>query len=73
MKSVLQSQKAGVELAISGAPNAELPVMLLTIKLSKRFQLVNLGIAVFDFGVQRRAKFIHLTLILCGENLPLPG
>jgi hypothetical protein len=73
MKSVLQSQKAGVELAIPGTPNAKLLVVLLTVKLSKRFQLVDLGIAVFDFGVQRHAKLIHLTLILRGENLLLPG
>jgi hypothetical protein len=50
-----------VELAIPGAPNAELLVMLLTIKLSKRFQLVDLGIVVFDFGVQRRAKLIVIS------------
>jgi hypothetical protein len=62
-----------VELAILGTPSTELLVVLLTVKFSKRFQLVNLGIAVFDFRVQRRAKLIHLTHILHGENFPLPG
>jgi hypothetical protein len=73
MKSVLQSQEAGVELAIPGAPKTELLVVLLAVKLLKRFQLINLGITAFDFGVQRRAKLIHLTLILRGEDLPLLG
>jgi hypothetical protein len=73
MKRVLQSQKAGLELAISGMPNPELLVMLLTVKLSERFQLIDLGIAVLESDVQRRAKLIHLSVIFCGENLPLPG
>jgi hypothetical protein len=37
MKSVLQSQQAGLEFAVSGAPNAGFLVMLLTVKLSKNF------------------------------------
>jgi hypothetical protein len=37
MKSVLQSQEAGVELAIPGMPKAEFLVVLLAVKLSKRF------------------------------------
>jgi hypothetical protein len=50
MKSVLQSQQAGLEFAILGAPNAELLVMLLTVKLSENFQLVDLGITALDFA-----------------------
>jgi hypothetical protein len=35
MKSVLQSQQAGLEFAVSGAPNAEFLVMLLTVKFRR--------------------------------------
>jgi hypothetical protein len=51
MKSVLQSQESGVELAIPGAPKAKFLVVLLTVKLSKRFQLVDPGITALNFGV----------------------
>jgi hypothetical protein len=73
VKSVLKSQEAGVELAIPSAPNAEIVVMLLALKLSKGFQLVDLSIAAFDFVFQRRAKFIHLAVILRGEDALLFG
>jgi hypothetical protein len=73
MKSVLQSQKAGLEFAISGAPNAELLAMLLTVKLSEGFQLIDLGIMALDFAFQRRAKLIHLAVILHGEDVSLSG
>jgi hypothetical protein len=73
MKSVLQSQKAGLEFAISGAPNAELLVMLLTVKLSEGFQLVDLGITALDFAFQRRAKLVHLAVILRREDVSLSG
>jgi hypothetical protein len=73
MKSVLQSQEVGVELAILGTPKAEFLVMLLAIKLSKRFQFIDLGIVALNFGVQRRAKLIHLAPIFCGEDFSLHG
>jgi hypothetical protein len=73
MKSVLQSQEARVELAISGTPKAEFLVVLLVVKLSKRFQFVDLGIAALKFSVQRRAKLIHLAPIFCGEDFSLLG
>jgi hypothetical protein len=52
MKSVLQPQEACVEFAIPRAPKAEFVFVLLVIKPSKSFQLVDLGIAAFDFGAQ---------------------
>jgi hypothetical protein len=73
MKSVLQSQEARVELAILSAPKAEFVVMLLAVKFSKRFQLVDLSIAAIDFGFQRHAKLVYLALIFCGKDLPLLG
>jgi hypothetical protein len=47
--------------------------VLLTIKFSKRFQLIDIGIAALDLGVQRRAELIHLALIFRGEDFSLPG
>jgi hypothetical protein len=73
VKSVLKSQEAGVELAIPSAPNAEIVVMLLALKLPKGFQLVDLSIAAFDFVFQRRAKLVHLAVILRGEDASLFG
>jgi hypothetical protein len=73
MKSILQSQKARVELTIPSAPKAEFTVMLLVVKFSKRFQLADLSIAALDFGFQRHAKLIYLALIFRGEDFPLPG
>jgi hypothetical protein len=52
MKSILQPQEASVELAIPSAPKAEFAVVLLAIKPSKNFQLIDLGIAALDFGAQ---------------------
>jgi hypothetical protein len=37
MKSMLQSQQARLEFAVAGAPNADLLVMPLTVKLSESF------------------------------------
>jgi hypothetical protein len=37
MKGVLQSQQAGLEFVVPGAPNADFLVMPLTVKLSKSF------------------------------------
>jgi hypothetical protein len=39
-----------VELAIPSTPKAEFAVVLLAIKPSKSFQLVDLGIVALDFG-----------------------
>jgi hypothetical protein len=52
MKSVLQSQQARLEFAVSGTPNAEFLVMLLTIKLSENFQLIDLDVAALDSAFQ---------------------
>jgi hypothetical protein len=73
VKSVLKSQEAGVELAIPSVPNVEIVVMLLAVKLPKGFQLVDLGIVALDFAFQRRAKLVHLTVILRGEDVSLSG
>jgi hypothetical protein len=73
MKGVLQSQEARVELAIPGAPKAKFLVVLLAVKLSKRLQLVDLSIAALNFGIQRRAKLIHLAPIFRGEDFSLLG
>jgi hypothetical protein len=73
MKSILQSQKARVELAIPSAPKAEFVVMLLAVKVSKRFQLADLSIAALDFGFQRHAKLVYLALILRREDFPFLG
>jgi hypothetical protein len=54
-------------------PKAELIVMLLAVKFSKRFQLADLSIATLDFGFQRHAKLVHLAVILCREDLLLLG
>jgi hypothetical protein len=68
MKSVLQSQQAGLEFAVSGVPNAEFLVMLLTVKLSESFQLVDLDVAALDSALQRRAKLVHLAIVLHRED-----
>jgi hypothetical protein len=41
-----------VKFAIPRTPKAEFVFVLLVIKLSKSFQLVDLGIAALDFGAQ---------------------
>jgi hypothetical protein len=73
MKSVLQSQQAGLEFAVSGAPNTEFLVMLLTVNLSKSFQLVDLDVAALDSAFQRRAKLVHLAIVLRREDFLLLG
>jgi hypothetical protein len=73
VKSVLQSQQAGLEFAVSGAPDADFLVMPLTVKLSKSFQLVDLSIAALDFALHRCAKLVHLAIILCREDSLLLG
>jgi hypothetical protein len=50
MKSGLQLLEASAEFAIPRAPKAEFGFVLLIIKLSKSFQLVDLGITALDFG-----------------------
>jgi hypothetical protein len=62
-----------VELAIPSAPNTEIVVMLLVVKLLKRFQLIDLSIAALDFGFQRCAKLVYLGIILRGEDFSLFG
>jgi hypothetical protein len=73
VKSVLKSQEAGEELAIPSAPNAEIIVMLLAVKLPKGLQLVDLSIAALDLVFQQRAKLVHLAFILRGEDVSLFG
>jgi hypothetical protein len=73
VKSVLQSQQAGLKFAVPGAPNADFLVMPLTVKLSKSFQLIDLSIAALDFALQRCAKLVHLTIVLRREDSSLLG
>jgi hypothetical protein len=72
-KSIFQSQQAGLEFAVAGAPNADLLVMTLTVKLSESLQLIDLGIAVLDFALQGHAKLVHLAVVLHRENSSLLG
>jgi hypothetical protein len=51
MKSFLQTQQAGLDLAIAGTPNGDLLLMMLTVNLSKSLQLIDSGAAVFDFAL----------------------
>jgi hypothetical protein len=73
MKSVIQSQQDGLKFAVSGAPNAEFLVMLLTVKLSENFQLVDLDVAALNSAFQRRAKLVHLAIVLSREDFLLLG
>jgi hypothetical protein len=73
VKSVLQPQQAGLEFAVLGAPNTNFLVMPLTVKLSKSFQLIDLSIAALDFALQRRAKLVHLAIVLRREDSLLLG
>jgi hypothetical protein len=72
-KSLFQPQQAGLDLAVTGMPNADLLVMTLTVKLPKSPQLIDLGIAAFDFALQGRAKLVHLAVILRREDSFLLG
>jgi hypothetical protein len=67
-KSFLQPQQAGLDPAVAGTPNTDLLVMTLTVKLSESLQLVDLGIAAFDFALQGRAKLVHLAVELRRED-----
>jgi hypothetical protein len=49
-KSMFQSQQAGLEFVVAGAPNASLRVMPLAVKLLGSFQLGDLGIAALDLA-----------------------
>jgi hypothetical protein len=62
-----------VELAVPSAPSAEIVVMLLAVKCPESFQLANLSIAALDFALQRRAKLVHLAVIIRGEDFLLLG
>jgi hypothetical protein len=73
VQSVLQSQKAGVDLEIPSTPKAKFVVMLFANKFSKRLQLADLGIAALDFGAQQRSKLAHLALLFRNESFPLLG
>jgi hypothetical protein len=73
VKSVLQPQQAGLELAVPGAPNADFIVIPLIVKLPKSFQLVDLSIAALDFALQRHAELVHLAIVLRGEDSFLLG
>jgi hypothetical protein len=70
-KSLFQPQQAGLDLA--GTPNANLLVMTLIVKLPKSPQLVDLGVAAFDFALQGRAKLAHLAVVLRREDSFLLG
>jgi hypothetical protein len=72
-KSFLQTQQAGLDLAVVGTPNADHLLMTLTVKLPKSLQLVDSGAAVFDFALQGRAKLVHLAIVLRREDSFLLG
>jgi hypothetical protein len=72
-KSLFQPQQAGLDLVVTGTPNADLLVMTLTVKLPKSPQLIDLGVAAFDFALQGCAKLFHLTVILHREDSFLLG
>jgi hypothetical protein len=73
VKSVLQPQQTGLELAVPGAPDADFIVIPLIVKLLKSLQLVDLSIAALDFALQRHAKLVHLAIVLHGEDFFLLG
>jgi hypothetical protein len=50
-KSLFQPQQAGLDPAVAGAPNADLLVMTLTVKLPESLQLADLGVAALDFAL----------------------
>jgi hypothetical protein len=62
-----------VELAIPSVPKAKLVVMLLAVKCSESFQLVDVSIVALNFGFQRCAKLVYLAIILRGEDFLLFG
>jgi hypothetical protein len=72
-KSIFQPQQARLEFAVAGAPNADLIVMTLSVKLPESPQLIDLGIAALDFALQGRAKLVHLAVILRREDSFLLG
>jgi hypothetical protein len=72
-KSFLQPQQAGLDPTVVGTPNADLLVMTLTVKLPESLQLIDLGVAAFDFALQGRAKLVHLDVIPCREDSFLLG
>jgi hypothetical protein len=51
VKSVLQSQQAGLEFTVSGTPNTDFLIMPLTVKLLKSFRLIDLSIAAPNFAL----------------------
>jgi hypothetical protein len=62
-----------LEFAVAGAPNANLLVMTLIVKLPESLQLIDLGIVALDFALQGRTKLAHLPIILCREDSLLLG
>jgi hypothetical protein len=62
-----------VELAVPSAPSTEIVIMLLAVKCPESFQLADLSIAALNFALQRRAKLVHLAVILRGEDFSLLG
>jgi hypothetical protein len=73
MKGFLQPQQTGLDPAVVGTPNADLLVMMLTVKLPESLQLVDLGVAAFDYALQGRAKLVHLAVVLRREDSFLLG
>jgi hypothetical protein len=72
-KGFLQPQQTGLDPAVAGTPNADLLVMTLTVKLPESLQLVDLGVAAFDFALQGCAKLVHLAVVLRREDSFLLG
>jgi hypothetical protein len=72
-KSFLQPQQAGLNLAVTGTPNADLRVMTFTVEPPESLQLIDFGTAALDFAPQGRAKLVRLAVELCGEDSFLFG
>jgi hypothetical protein len=70
-KSFIQPQQAGLNLAVTGAPNADLLVITLAVEPPESLQLVDLGAVALNFAPQGRTKLVHLAVVLCREDLSL--
>jgi hypothetical protein len=68
MKSFLQPQQAGLNLAVAGMPNADLIDMMLAVKPLESLQLIDLGAVALDFASQGHVKLVHLAVKLRRED-----
>jgi hypothetical protein len=72
-KSFFQSQQAGLNLAVTGVPNADLLVKTLAVEPPESLQLGDLGVAVLNLAPQGSVKLFHLAVKLCREDFLLLG